>query len=437
MSAFADFDEFQRYLHGLGLFHMNLTLKRMERAAARLTASDRGPFCPVIHVVGTNGKGSVAVFLEALARAHGLRTGLYTSPHFLDVRERLLIDGRLLPRSRWLECANEVLAMQADWSESDRLTYFELLTVLAARAFRRFGAELGIMEAGLGGRWDAIRVFAPELTLFTPIGMDHAAILGPTLADIARDKAQALAPHGLGFTAPQTPEAMDELAARAREVGAVLRKVQVPDVLPPLRLEGAHQHANAALALAAWRELASRHGWAAIAEGGCTPVEAAALGQAFIPGRLQRIADFDPPLILDGAHNPPAITVLRAALDDAGVVPAVLIFACMADKDLDAMRPIIVGLTDGPVFCPDIPGCVRLLRPDELARRLAPGMRGRVQPVANLAVALQSAREAMRTASGGRLRSDAPILICGSLYLLAEFYRLHPKYLGRFFDAEV
>ncbi|MGE4553945.1 MAG: glutamate ligase domain-containing protein, partial [Desulfovibrionaceae bacterium] len=285
------------------------------------------------------------------------------------------------------------------------------------------GVELAVMEAGLGGRFDAIRVFAPELVLFTPMGMDHARILGPTLADIARDKAQALAPGGLGLTGFQPPEALAELEARADEAGAELRRVEISGDLPPVGLPGPHQRGNAALARAAWRELAVRHGWAVRPE-----AEAAALARAFIPGRFQRIDDHAPRLILDGAHNPPALTVLRDALAAAGVVPAALIFACMADKDLDAMLPLVAGLTPGPVFCPDIPGCARLLRPEVLAARLGP----RARPVADLPSALAAAR----AESGDSGPDGAPVLVCGSLYLAAEFYRLHPRLLGRFSGAD-
>lgn len=406
MKRFKDFQEFSTHLDGLGLFRMDLTLGRMQ---AFVRALDATPRLPAVQVAGTNGKGSTATFLAGLAQAHGLRTGLYTSPHFVDFRERLLLDGGMLPGQDWTDLANELehLATGLD------LTYFELLTALAARAFGQAGTELAVYEAGLGGTWDATTALAVDLTLFTPMGLDHEAVLGPGLARIARDKAGAMRPDGLAVTGPQEPEVLDILAARAQEIGSGLHHAADLAELPLARnlgLVGPHQRENARLALAGWRLMAQKHGWKADPE-----AEARGLARAFIPGRLQAV-DFGPPLLLDGAHNEPALRALALALDALGPRPASLIFACLKDKDLPAMLPLAQGLTDGPILVPELPGNERALSAQDLAGRLGP----RARAVPDLDAALN-------LLAGSKDRA----LLCGSLYLLAEFYTKHPRFLTR------
>ena len=207
-----DYTELAIYMERLGLFHMDLTLGRMEAFWEA-----RGvPDIPVLHIVGTNGKGSTAVFFGSIARAHGLKTGLFTSPHFATPRERVQVNRAMLPRPTWVELANEVLSTPG----GNDLTYFEFQTCIAMLAFEREGVDLAIMEAGLGGKYDATNVFAPGLTLYTPIGMDHEKELGPTLKDIARDKAGAMREGSTVVTGPQEGEVMAELENRASEVGA-------------------------------------------------------------------------------------------------------------------------------------------------------------------------------------------------------------------------
>ena len=406
MNRFKDFKEFSAHLDGLGLFRMDLTLGRMQAFARALSPA---PNRAAVQVVGTNGKGSTATFLAAVAQAHGLRTGLYTSPHLARFRERLLLDGEMLSEQDWTDLAN---ALERSAPGLD-LTYFELLTALAALAFGQAGTELAVYEAGLGGTWDATTALPVDLTLFTPMGLDHEAILGPGLACIARDKAGAMRPNGLAVTGPQEPEVLEILADRAREIGAELHHAADLAELPlanNLGLSGPHQQENARLALAAWRLVARKRGWKADAQ-----AETRGLARAFIPGRLQSV-DFDPPLLLDGAHNEPALIALARALDALGLRPAGLIFACLKDKDLPAMLPLVQGLTDGPILVPELPGNERALSAQDLAGRLGP----RARAVPDLDAALN-----LLAGSKGR------VLLCGSLYLLAEFYTKHPRFLTR------
>jgi len=208
----ASYADFWARLDGLGLFHMDLTLDRM---AAFVTRHGQPRF-PVLHVVGTNGKGSTATILAELLTAHGLRVGLSVSPHFLSPRERILVDGAMLSEDAWARLGAQV------FEEADGLglTYFEVLTALALLAFEDAGVDVAIMEAGLGGRFDATNVLNPALTVYTPIGLDHMNVLGGSVEEIATDKAGAMRKGGLAVSAPQEPSAWRVLRDTARTVGS-------------------------------------------------------------------------------------------------------------------------------------------------------------------------------------------------------------------------
>jgi len=398
---FRNFLEISRYVEDLGLFHMDLSLERVERFAQAF-----GPVKFVVaHVAGTNGKGSTAAFLERLAREHGLRTGLSTSPHFLDIRERVLVDGEPLSEEAWVAAANQVdeLAGDAD------LTYFEFLTCLAMSAFQRAGVRLAVMEAGLGGRYDAVRAFGADMAVMTHIGLDHMHVLGPTLEYIARDKAHIIRKDTPAFTCIQDARVLEVLTERAQSVGATL------DVAQPFTgrvgMRGRHQRSNAGLALLAWRRLAEML---------CVSVDGRkverALAEAFVPGRLQVVEQEGAVWYLDGAHNEPALLALGRALRDEGLSPETLVVSCMRDKDLERMAPLLRELCPGQILCPDLPWYERMLPGPELARILGERASSALSPVQGFERAAQG---------------KGPILVCGSLYLLAEFYRLYPQHLSR------
>lgn len=403
MTRFSNYSELSAYMDRLGLFHMDLTLGRMEAFWAA-----RGlPDVSVVHVVGTNGKGSTAAFLTSLARAHGQKVGTFTSPHFVSPRERIQVNRRMLSEAAWVDLANAAMAVPG----AEDLTYFEFQTCLAMLAFERAGVDLAVMEAGLGGRFDATNVFAPGLTLFTPMGMDHEKILGPTLADIARDKAGAIHEGGVAMTGPQEPEAMIELQERAEAVRA--RLVYAVDAAGPvdgirLGLRGIHQTANARLALAGWRWFAAGR---ALRTDHAT--EVFGLESAFLPGRFQFVELDGRELILDGAHNAHALAALNAALRAESVRPGRVVFACLRDKNLTDMLPLIRSLTDGPILVPAMEG------------ERAADNREIAAAIGERAVTSDSLEAALAEGSG----SGGPTLVCGSLYLLAEFYILNPRFL--------
>ena len=416
---FHHFDDVQDHLDGLGLFNMDFGLDRMRKALAAL-GLDHPPFVTA-QIVGTNGKGSTSTFLACLARAHGVKTGLYTSPHFVTPRERIRIDGRMLPESAWPALAERV--MQA----APALTYFEFLTVLGLLAFAEAGVDFVVLEAGLGGHYDATSAAPVQAVCFTPIGMDHEKILGPTLTDIATDKAQAMRPGVPAFTAPQEEEALACLRRTAQEKGAELHETaDLPFPETPLGLAGPHQRVNARLALAAWTWLASRHGWAQRPE-----AVASGLAAAHFPGRFQRLPaqGLRPPLILDGAHNPHGLRALEQALLDARITPSAVIFSCLADKDVTHMLPFVRRIAgDAPLFVPTIQDNERAMSGEDLARLLAEG-RGaaRTEAVQRVSLAL---REAARCVPPEGAEQHS-VLLCGSLYLLGEFFILHPDALER------
>lgn len=387
----------------LGLFHMDLSLARMERFW-----ENRGiPDIPVFHVVGTNGKGSTSTFLCSIARAHGVKTGLFTSPHFLSPRERVLVNRTMLPRETWVELGNEVMAIDGGAD----LTYFEFQTCLAMLAFERERVEIAIMEAGLGGRFDATNVFRPWMTLYTPIGLDHENVLGPTLTDITMDKAGAMRKGGVAITGVQIDSALVVLREQAQEVGT--RFMYAVDIASPvddlpLGIMGIHQTANARLALAAWRWYMADKG-----ERSAPECESFGLESAFMPGRMQFVEIDGRTIILDGAHNSHALEALSSALHAEDIRPGAVIFACLADKDTVPMVPLIEQLTDGPIVIPAMES-ERAGDPDDLCAAFG----DRARNASSMADALAACADV-----------DGPLLVCGSLYLLAEFYALYPKFL--------
>jgi dihydrofolate synthase/folylpolyglutamate synthase len=261
------------------------------------------------------------------------------------------------------------------------------------------------MEAGLGGRFDATRVFDPAITLLTPVDLDHVHVLGSTLEEIADDKSRAIRSGGVAVTAAQEPEVMAVYERRAAEVGARLVVAGKAAAGLALGLQGPHQRANAGLALAAWELLAPMLGME-------SRPEAVALGlaSAWLPGRFQvlegcrEVGEGLPTVILDGAHNVHGLRGLGAALADAGLRPEAVVFACMADKDAHGMAREV------PAF--EING--RALP----ARHLESVFAGRGRPEPSLASALAG------------LCGARSVMVCGSLYLLAEFYKLHPRFLN-------
>lgn len=419
--SFASFDAFMAHLNTVGLFHMDLRLDRTRNALHALVPKFD---MAIVQVLGTNGKGSTSTFLAALARAHGLRTGLFTSPHFVSPRERIRINGQMLTEQVWLDWANKIHPI------APNLTYFEYITVLACCAFHEAGVQLAVMEAGLGGCHDATTALPVDILCYTPIAMDHESVLGDTLEAIAADKAAAIRMGAPVITGPQDDVALSCLQQAAAQAGNPLIQVHeaLPEALPEalhLRMLGAHQLDNARLALATWQHLAQMF---QLPTG--PDIVRQALQEAFIPGRLHYIPIKDdmPALLLDGGHNPHGLQALSNALQTLPLHPQAVIFSCLADKDIEGMLvPLRHLAQDIPIFVPPLPDNPRAIDCHELAQRIGP----QAIAVDSLSAALTRARQAMTGAMTGAVaQTTTPppipcLLICGSLYLLAEFFRLH------------
>jgi dihydrofolate synthase / folylpolyglutamate synthase len=441
---FESLADFTVYLDGLGQFRMEPGLERITAVLARLGLTALP--CPVVQIIGTNGKGSTAAFLAALGAAHGVTTGLYTSPHFLNPRERIRIltpgatpadsmsGGSMLDEDTWLDAANRVLE-----TEGEKLTYFELLTAMAGSAFQHAGVGLAVFEAGLGGRFDATTVFKRDMVLFTPIGLDHQSVLGNSVEQIARDKAGALQPGQTVLTGPQHPEALGELEKTAADAGLsllnadeVLSQAKLDIPFTDLALAGPHQGDNARLALAAFFLIAREANFLLTPENCLT-----GLHHARLPGRMQRVPaapGLHPELILDAAHNPDGLRALARTLKELDITPKALIFTCLADKKLEEIAPLIQEITHSLTQCdilvPEMPDNPRARPAAQVAAALSPDA---LSPDARVVKDMSEALAALDALS----HLQGPALLCGSLYLLTEFYKLRPETLGKNYAATI
>lgn len=385
---------------------IELSLGRIERALERLgRPQDRLP--PVIHVAGTNGKGSTCAFMRAMAEAAGLSVHVFTSPHLVRFNERIRLAGKLVEDAAligWLDRTYQAI-------EGGQITHFEATTAAALLAFSEVPADLLILEVGLGGRYDATNVIgAPALSVITPVDYDHAQFLGTDLAGIAGEKAGIIKAGRPALTAIQQEVADAVIAARAADVGAPLYRLQpyFIDAMPEdIALSGPHQRANAALAAMAMQLFgnSTRISQAAIFEGA---------RKAVWPARMQRLKDGPVtalagglPVWLDGGHNPHAARAIAAHLSGMGGKTA-LVTAMLASKD-SAGFFVPFGPLGVDVFtCPNAPGH-QASPPAELAQAASR---------AGLKVtACTSLEDAMRAA--GASGADR-VLICGSLYLAGE-----------------
>lgn len=308
---------------------------------------------PVIHLTGTNGKGSTAAMIESLLRADGLRTGRFTSPHLMSVTERITIDGEPISDERFDELWREIEPYVAlvDQREIDgvRMTFFEIITAMAYAAFADAPVDVAVVEVGLGGAWDATNVADAEVAVVTPIDLDHTHLLGSTISEITREKAGIIKPGAHAILAGQSVEAAEILLARCAEVGAlpqregvdfgvIDRKLAVSGQLIRLSgadgpvddiflpLYGAHQAANAAQALAAVEAFL-----------GLKALDADVVREGFaqvrFPGRLELVRR-SPAVVLDAAHNPHGARAVAAAIAEAfSFAPLIGVVAVMADKD--------------------------------------------------------------------------------------------------------
>ena len=378
------------WLYASQMFGMKLGLVGISRLLTELGVER--PQARVMHVAGTNGKGSVCAFAESVARAAGYTTGLFTSPHLVRFNERIRVNGASIPDADVARLIARVRRQVAGWETPP--TFFELTLAVAMLYFAEQRPDLIILETGMGGRLDATNALPKDVAVITPIGMDHTQYLGSTLYDIAREKAAILAWHRPALTAPQQPDALRAIHEAAAACHTEYRIIAEPCELP-LGLTGAHQKLNAALALAALR--------AAIPHFLCSEAQLAeGLASTCWPGRFEEAL---PGVILDGAHNPPAMhTLVDTWRATHGEARACCIFAGAADKDLMEVLKILSPIVDQWVLPPV--QSPRIKPPAELATLVQRVSETPVRVAATLEEALRTPRR--------------PLLICGSFFLLGE-----------------
>ncbi|RXH58456.1 bifunctional folylpolyglutamate synthase/dihydrofolate synthase [Granulicella sibirica] len=342
---------------------------------------------PSVLIGGTNGKGSTAATLSSILSASGYRTALYTSPHLYHVNERIQVDSAAISDEDFARHYAHVGDVARNLVATGKLphmpSFFEVLTALAFLSFAEQRVDIAVLEVGLGGRLDATNIVEPVLSILTDIALDHQDYLGPTIADITREKAGILRPSGTLITLPQHPEANQAIgeAAAGLRLNAISAANYIPTPEAIVRepstsmqpiprnhyvvsfagqalevnspLPGQHQQRNIALALAAAAEISNREGSLFLQREGIgnkisnkttiASVEAGIRGTQW-PGRLE----FLPPnLLLDVAHNPAGAWTLRAAITQLpDSQPRTLIFSCLRDKDLDEMTKILFPLFD-------------------------------------------------------------------------------------------
>ncbi len=378
------------------------------RAALRdLGDPQRGLTC--VHVAGSNGKGSTSAMVESIARAAGLRTGLYTSPHLCQIAELVRIDGEPLAQPVLEELAGRVL------DAGPTLTFFEVMTVVAFLAFRRAGVDLAVVEVGLGGVDDATNVLeSPLATAITTVSLEHTRFLGDTIEAIARAKAGILKP-GAPVVLGVLPAGADRVVAEiARDVGAgpVWRVVSGDTAVivrcndklysvarTRLGLRGPHQVRNAGVAAGIAWCLAAR--WPQVA----AAIEPG-LAAARWPGRMERLPRGGATVILDCAHNLEGVDALASALRAEGLDPArtVLVFGALADKPWRSMLESLVPCAARRVYT--------------LPRGRPPASLGELQGVAEgdaLARAPEAVDAAISAAGEG-----GTVVVAGSIYLAGE-----------------
>ncbi len=336
--------EAERYLRSLELFGMRFGLDRMRRLMTALHHPERR--FRSIHVVGTNGKSSTARMIAAILTRQGLRTGAYLSPHLVSFGERIRIDDHDLEPARFAaavtRAARAAQLVDRSAAEDDHVTQFEALTAAAYSELAEREVEVAVVEAGLGGRYDATNVIPSTVQVLTSVGLEHTRWLGPTLADIAGEKLAVVKPGATLVLGAELDPEVETIAERvAAEQGArIVRAGLDPGV--SVGAPGAYQRKNFALARTAAEAFLGELDEAAVA---------AAAAEVRVPGRLQQIGA-DPVTVLDGAHNPDGMRALVQSLPEIAArhERVVAVVSILDDKDAASMLRLLLPLCSEVVF---------------------------------------------------------------------------------------
>lgn len=396
-----------------GLDRIGMLLDRMGRP------QDKVKF---IHVAGTNGKGSVCTMLSSVLRSAGYKTGLFISPFIIDFRERIQINGEMIPEQALAQITGEIMPLVGQMAqENEIITEFELITAIAFAWYAQEQCDVVVLETGLGGLYDSTNVIGtPLASVITSISLDHTAVLGDTLAEIAYQKAGIIKPNGRTVFYPQQKEVDDCILKTAREKGNVFysadayRPELVSSTIQGMKLRfggleltlpliGAHQVKNAAAALAAVQ---------ALKDGGLDIPDRAVqegVARAFIPARLELLCK-QPTVLLDGAHNPGGLKAFSEAVKTyCKGKNTVCIMGMLRDKDSVTSLSYIKGLFPAVIaLAPENP---RAMAAEEFAQE--------AQEYFDMVLPMHDKEHAVKRAFE-LAGEDGAVVVCGSLYLAAE-----------------
>ncbi|HVE69198.1 MAG TPA: cyanophycin synthetase [Solirubrobacteraceae bacterium] len=396
--------EAEEYLLRLELFGMRFGLDRMRRLTTALGSPERS--FEAIHVVGTNGKSSTVRMAEALLARHGRAAGSYTSPHLVSFAERISARGAQIGPDAFAgavqRAARAAEAVNRTLPADDGVTQFELLTAAAYLALAEAGVEVAVIEAGLGGRWDATNTLDSRVQVLTNVGLDHTRWLGPTVRDIAREKLAVVRDGATLVVGDLHPDALEEAVAAAAQHDVRLVRAAPRDVSAP----GAFQRWNFGVATAAVQAFLGRLDPAAVS---------AAAATVSVPGRCE-VVGFDPLTIVDGAHNPAGIAALVASVPEMlGGRRPVAVVSILEDKDAAGMLRELLPSSCAVVFTSNAnPRALSPATLESLARQVTPDP----PPIE---------REPDPRAAVARARAlagpDGGVLATGSIYLVADLAR--------------
>ncbi len=420
------YSETLEYLANLTKFGMNFGLERIQGLLDRMKNPERQ--LRVVHVGGTNGKGSTSIMIAEILREAGFNVGVFTSPHLHDYRERIVINGQMIPKSRVIQLVNQLRPHLEELVSGgvEHPTEFEVHTALAFLYFAEEKIDFAIIEVGLGGEIDSTNVVVPLVSVITNVGMDHMDYLGTDISAIAQVKAGIIKPNSIVVTAAERPEVLGILAERARQVGVQLWRVgedirwekrwsgeleQEFDLAGlhatysklRLHLIGEHQIRNAATAVTVCEVLKSDYGVA-------IPREAvyAALRKVQWPGRLELLS-LSPKVLLDGAHNVDGAEVLSRTLPIYTRERLILCLGMLADKEREKVVDLLVPFADKVIITkPDSPRAGDWTGLAKIAEKHGKPVICIEDPKAAVAIAFK------------QLNPKDMLCVTGSLYMLAD-----------------
>lgn len=395
-----NYQETVEYIHSLKKFNKKATLDEMREVMNRLGCDyDKMKY---IHIAGTNGKGSVSTMMSEIARAEGLKVGLFTSPYIICFRERIQVDGEMIPEDDLVRLADRIIKTGVS------VKAFEFITALALLYFEERGCDLIVLECGLGGKDDSTNIISsPLCSVITHIGLDHTEILGDTIADITRHKMGIVKENCPLVVSPNQPKEAMNIIAFSDAVICSLDKVNIisSDISGSdfefenrryrVNMAGQYQVANAVAAIETAKVI-GMFSYESIKKG---------ISTAIVPARAEKVCD-TPSVIIDGAHNPDGAVSLKSIVEKTeGNKTAVI--AMMQDKDIEGVLEILLPLFDR-VICTEVSGNMRSVDVKDLASM--------ARKYSSCVLEYERAQDAVNKA----VQYNDTVFIFGSLYLASE-----------------